>query len=71
MSTLTQDPELMHHRRVLETATAAFITSVKSEDHDIQRYKTYVKDIKLILDDHVADCNLNDVVKQVLKHNNV
>ena len=55
MSKLTPDPELIHHQRVLETATADFITSMKSEDHDIQRYKTYVKDVKLILGDHVAD----------------
>ena len=70
MSTSTQDAELTHHQRALQTATVAFITSMKSEDHDVQRYKTYVKDVKLILDDHVADLmghNPSDVAKQVLR----
>ena len=68
--TSTQNPELTHHQRSLQTATEAFITSIKLEDHDMQRYKMYVKDVKLILDKHVAELmgrNTSDVAKQVLK----
>ena len=70
MSTSTQGPESTYHQRSLQTATKAFITSMKSEDHDVQRYKTYVKDVKLILYNYVADLmghNLSDVAKQVLR----
>ena len=70
MSTSTQDSESMHHQRSLQTATESFITAMKSEDHNVQRYKTYVKDVKLILDGHVADLNTHnqsDVAKQVLR----
>ena len=43
---------------------------MKSEDHDVQKYKTYMKDVKFILYDHVVDLmshNQSDVAKQVFR----
>ena len=70
MSKSTQDPDSTCHQRSLQTAIETFIRSMKSDEHGIPRYKTYLKDLKLILDDHVADlmsCNASGVAKQVLR----
>ena len=70
MSTSTQDPDSTCYQRLLQTVTEAFMRSMKSDEHRIQRYKTYVKDLKLILDDHVADlmsCGASNIAKQVLR----
>ena len=48
--------EAQHHQSTLKTSTADFIKLMKNKDkHNVKHYGSYIADIKLLLDTHIAD----------------
>ena len=50
----TQDPDARHHQTALQSTTQAFIKLMKSDNYDKSHYWDYIKDMKFLLDSHVA-----------------
>ena len=66
MSTL--DPNAKQHQHALQWTMQAFITLMKSDDHNESHYWEYIKDMKFLLDSHVPQsqgCEPKDVVKMI------
>ena len=66
---LMVDPEARQHQRALQSTTQSFIALMRSEDHDPERYKDYIKDIKYLVDDFIPQLSSHkpkDVMKMIL-----